>query len=192
MRNRIAIGTTGAFVLAALGCFPPAEEPQDVTGAPVTSGATATSSQPFQDGVLIAQTYIEAPYDSVWRRFTDVEAFADWFSAPGLMFGAAPGDSVAWGNQDGVLYRGVLQRLEPGVGLTHTFSFTFVEPGEESVVDIQIVEAGPVTRVRIEHDCSNAPQTAQIISPVGWVKDLARLKTLLETGTPMPWPEDPA
>jgi len=30
-----------------------------------------------------------------------------------------------------------------------------------------------------------------MISPVGWPKSLSRLKTLLESGTAMPWPVEP-
>ena len=58
-----------------------------------------------------------------------------------------------------------------------------VDAAHESEVE------GPVVYVSIQHDCTNAPRTREIITPVGWPKALARLKSHLESGSPMPWPE---
>ena len=66
--------------------------------------------------------------------------------------------------------------------------FGFDEPPTR--VGIDLIPQGPVTLVEVCHDCTDAPQTRTIVSPVGWLKSLSRLKTWLETGTPMPWPED--
>lgn len=145
---------------------------------------------PEPSETLTAQVYIEAPYDSVWRYLTDADRFASWHSAPGLAFGRSVGDSVVWGTADRVLYRGRLERLEPGTGFQHTFSFTFVEPVEVSRVEWNVVARGPVVWVRVAHDCRGAPGTRDVITDVGWTKSLSRLKTLLETGTAMPWPEE--
>lgn len=150
-------------------------------------GATARGGT-----VLTARTYIHAPYDSVWARFTTVEGFRDWFSAPGLSFGLAPGDSLVWGEPGTPVYGGVLERLQKGRGLAFTFAFTFLDTPEESRVEVDIVERGEVVWVHLRHDCREAPATAEVISPVGWTKNLSRLKTLLETGRPMPWPEEGA
>lgn len=178
MAPRAALPLTGALLAAC------------TAGGDRPATAGSDDGSPATDPVLAAQTYIHAPYDSVWTRFTEVDAFADWFSAPGLAFGDTPGDSLAWGEPGAPVYGGMLERLEKGRGLAFTFAFTFVDPPEESRVEVDIVEQGEVVWVRLRHDCRDAPRTAGIISPVGWTKSLSRLKTLLETGRPMPWPDD--
>lgn len=139
--------------------------------------------------VLTASAYIEASYDAVWERFTQAEGYEAWYSSPCREFGSLPGDPVVWGNEERVFYRGTLKRIKKGEGLTHTFQFVgfgFEEP--PTPVEIDVLERGETVLVSIRHDCRSAPKTCDIISPVGWLKSLSRLKTLLETGRVMPWP----
>ncbi len=158
----------------------------------LAAGPPPTASEAPSATVLTASAFIEASYEAVWERFTKAEAYEAWYSSPCREFGAHPGDPVVWGNEERVLYRGALERIEKGVGLTHTFQFVgfgFEEP--PTSVEIDIFERGETVLVAIRHDCTEAPKTCEIISPVGWLKSLSRLKTLLETGRAMPWPEDP-
>lgn len=139
--------------------------------------------------VLTAQLYIEADYDDVWQRFTDASLYADWYSSPCREFGAAPGAAVVWGNDERIFYQGELVRLEKGKGLAHTFQFVgfgFDEP--PTLVEIDIVQHGPVVLVTVRHETAGAPRTRDMITEVGWLKSLSRLKTLLEAGRTMPWP----
>ena len=153
--------------------------------SPRASQASSTTS-------LTASAYIEASYDAVWERFTQAEGYEEWYSSPCREFGSRPGERVVWGNAERILYRGTLERIEKGKGLVHTFQFVgfgFEEP--PTPVEIDILERGETVLVSIRHDCTEAPKTCDIISPVGWLKSLSRLKTLLETGRVMPWPESP-
>ena len=139
-----------------------------------------------------AEIFVHAPYDQVWQHFTTPSAYTEWSSAPGREFGEAPGDPVAWGPAERVLYRGTIEAIARGVGITHTFEFVgfgFEEP--PSRVQIAIQERGEVVWVEILHRFEDAPQTAALIGPHGWSQALSRLKTLLETGRAMPWPEFP-
>ena len=139
--------------------------------------------------VLVARAYIEADYDRVWEHFTRAEAFADWYTVPCRTFGTTPGDALVWATEERVIYRGRMVQAEKGRGISWEFRFEgfgFEEPMTR--VDFDIVERGPTVLVSVRHDVSTAPQTSDIISPVGWTKPLSRLKTLLETGTAMPWP----
>jgi len=183
--SRLRRRTSGLAGLAiGLACAQPGDPPPDGAGA-----ATPMEAERCE---LLAQSYIHAPYGEVWQSLTTAEAFGAWHSAPGLTFGAEPGDSVVWGTEDGALYRGVLRALERGTGFEHTFSFTFLEEPEESWVRWEVVEQGEVVFVRVRHDCTGAPGTAAVITDVGWTKSVERLKTLLETGTAMPWPAEGA
>ena len=140
--------------------------------------------------MLTARLYIGGRYADVWSSFTKAEKYAHWSSAPCLEFASTPGGAVVWGDATRVVYRGTLETLEEGRGLSHTFQFVgfgFDEPPTR--VGIDLIPQGPVTLVEVCHDCTDAPQTRTIVSPVGW-QSLSRLKTWLETGTPMPWPED--
>lgn len=140
--------------------------------------------------VLEARVYILADYDVVWDHFTRADLYAEWYSAPCLEFGSEAGDDLRWGTARDVVYRGTLRSLEKGEGLSHTFQFVgfgFEEPS--TPVEIEIRQQGPTVFVHVRQDCNGAPRTQDMIGPVGWAKVLSRLKTLLETGTAMPWPE---
>ncbi len=149
-----------------------------------------SGDQPQGGEHLRAWAYIEAPYDEVWRSFTEPEAYEAWFSSPCTAFGGSPGDLVEWGQDGRVFYRGKVIYLDYGSGLAFTWNFVgfgFEEP--ETVVEVKIIERGETVLVQLDHDCTRAPRTSEIISPVGWLKSLSRLKTLLETGEAMAWPE---
>ena len=151
-----------------------------------------TASEAPSVTVLTASVYIEASYDAVWERFTKAEAYEGWYSSPCREFGARPGDPVVWGNEERVFYRGTVKRVKKGAGLAHTFQFVgFGFEEQPTLVEIDILERGKTILVSIRHDCSDAPKTCEMVSAVGWQKSLSRLKTLLETGRAMPWPEDP-
>ncbi len=159
---------------------------------PLATGFLGCSSPPPPADVLTADAYVEAPYPDVWRRFTEAGAFADWFSAPCLAFGTLPGEEVVWGTPERELYRGRLTRYEPGRGLGFTFRFVGFDFDErETPVEVTLVRRGPTVLVRLRHDVTGAPRTKEVITDLGWQKSLSRLKTLLETGRPMAWPEEP-
>ena len=142
--------------------------------------------------MLVARTYIAADYDRVWSAFATAEGYGPWYSTPCREFGATPGDECVWAIDGRVTYRGKLLRLEHGAGLAHTFSFVDFGFDETTTVAIDVVRQGPVVYVGVHHDCSGAPETRAMITPVGWTKSLARLKSLLEGGMAMPWPEGKA
>lgn len=140
--------------------------------------------------VRTAQLYIGAEYDVVWDHFTKPGLYGAWSSAPGLEFSTTPGGRVAWGTSDRAMYEGTLIEATKGQGLSHTFGFTWLEE-PKSRVEISILERGPAVLVTLRHDCTQAPRTAEMIGELGWAKSLSRLKTLLESGTAMPWPTEP-
>ena len=147
--------------------------------------------EPGRD-ILTARAYIEADYDEVWGRFTRAEAFAEWYTVPCREFGLEPGDALIWADGERVVYRGRLLRVEKGFGISWEFRFIgfgFEEP--MTPVDVEILERGATVLVSLRHDVTGAPRTSEIISPTGWAKPLSRLKTLLETERPMPWPAEP-
>ena len=59
---------------------------------------------------------------------------------------------------------------------------------EHSRVTYGIEKRGPVCKLTVTHELADAPKTAGHVAG-GWGVVLAGLKTLLETGRPMPMPE---
>jgi len=59
---------------------------------------------------------------------------------------------------------------------------------EHSRVTYEIEKRGPVCKLTVLHELAHAPKTAKHVAN-GWGVVLAGLKTLLETGRPMPMPE---
>ncbi|MEM8885612.1 MAG: SRPBCC domain-containing protein [Planctomycetota bacterium] len=137
--------------------------------------------------------YIQADYDAVWERLTTAEGYAGWYSMGGRVFATEPGGAVEWGTADRVLILGKLDAIEKGRGFVHTFQFRGLGFDDEptSLVTWTVEQQGPVVLVRVRHVAQRAPETMAMIGDVGWPKALNRLKTLLETGKPMPWPEEP-
>ena len=153
-------------------------------------GSARCTDAPGAAPVITARAYIEAPYDEVWARFTEAAMYEAWYSSPCVAFGAAPGEACVWGWPERVTYEGEVLWIERGRGVAHTFDFVGFGFDDEppTPVEILIEDARPTVLVTLRHDCAGAPRTYEMISDVGWQKSISRLKTLLETGRPMPWP----
>ncbi len=138
--------------------------------------------------LIRAATYIRASYEEVWKALTRPDRQGSWYVAPCLAFGWEEGERVAWGQPGAPTIEGELTAWEPAIAFAHTFEFTrFDEP--QSFVEWQIHPQGEVVWVEVKHHFTEeAPETQAIVTD-GWTVVLARLKTLLETGDPMPWPE---
>jgi len=63
---------------------------------------------------------------------------------------------------------------------------------ESSRVTYLIEKRGEVCKLAVTHELADAPKTAKHVSKDGWTLILSTLKTLLETGEPMPMPEQAA
>jgi hypothetical protein len=55
-------------------------------------------------------------------------------------------------------------------------------------VTYAIEKRGEVCKLSVTHDCAGAPKTAKHVGHEGWQLVLSGLKTLLETGKPLPAP----
>ena len=147
----------------------------------------------MQDGVREYLTYVHAAYDDVWDALTSADRHAEWNVAPCLCFGRRSGARCAWGEPGNPVIVGRVTSWKPTTGaFAHTFSFTFSDE-PDSLVEWEIEEQGEVVSVTVRHHLGSRrerPQTRGIVEG-SWFLVLARLKTLLETGGPMPWPAGP-
>jgi len=182
-----AVAPAGTASEGASATASPAGSSARGGGAGGRSGAASPSS-----ALLVARTYIRAEPSEVWRHFTEPSALSRWSTAECKVFEPRPGGAMRFSNGVRTVYEGEVLRVDEGTGLAYTFRFVgfgFDEPA--SHVRVDVLPRGETVFVSIRHDCTGAPRTAAMIGPVGWTKSLARLKTLLETGRPMPWPKDP-
>lgn len=140
------------------------------------------------ESVLVrAATYLVAPYDAVWSALTRPERQGAWYVAPCLAFGWEEGARVAWGHEEPVI-EGKLTAWQPASHFAHTFEFTRLDE-PPSLVEWHVMSLGEVVWVEVKHHLDEEAVETQAIVTDGWITVLARLKTLLETGSPMPWPE---
>ncbi|MHC4939457.1 MAG: SRPBCC domain-containing protein [Planctomycetota bacterium] len=160
------------LAVLVLGC---ASKPKSTTGETIERDAAV---------------YIAAEYDEIWMKLTTAEEFASWYSLAGIAFPHDRDKELQWGPPGRVMIRGTLRWIEKGKGFAHSFQFRGLgfddEPESEVVWDV--TQQGPVVLVRVRHTATDAPETMKMIGELGWAKSLNRLKTLLETGTPMAWP----
>ena len=63
---------------------------------------------------------------------------------------------------------------------------------EQSRVTYLIEKRGEVSKLTVTHELAEAPLTAKHVDSDGWQLVLSGLKTLLETGQPMPMPQPAA
>lgn len=147
----------------------------------------------MQDGTREYVTYVDASYDDVWEALVTPERHADWNVAPCLAFGHRSGARCQWGEPDKAVIEGRITSWRPAKGsFAHTFRFTFSDE-PESLVEWEVEEQGEVVSLTVRHALGGGrerPQTRSLVED-GWFLVLARLKTLLETGGPMPWPTGP-
>ncbi len=138
--------------------------------------------------IVRAATYIHAPYEAVWRAVTRPDYQGDWYVAPCLTFGWERGERVAWGQEEKPVIEGKLTAWQPATRVAFTFEFTSLDE-PTSLVEWQVQPMGEIVWVEVRHLFEeDAPETQAIVTD-GWTLVLARLKTLLESGNPMPWPE---
>ena len=141
------------------------------------------------------EVYIRATPQQVWHALLDPEMTRQYFH--GTAFDRPPvqgerfSTSIAGG---GPAVDGVVEVLDPPHRLVHTWHVLYdAELADEPVSRVEwIVElAGEgLTRLRVVHsDLAQSPKTWADVRH-GWVWILDGLKTLLETGTPLPGTTD--
>ncbi len=135
--------------------------------------------------------YIGAPPATVFAYLTRGEHTARYYFGMAINDPAAVGDPVWFGPDEAKSpIRGQVAAFEAPTRFAHTFAFGhFDEPA--TTVEFTLHQHGPaVTRLETRHygfDSTDSGTYNDICS--GWPAILSGLKTLLETGEGLPWPE---
>jgi uncharacterized protein YndB with AHSA1/START domain len=141
----------------------------------------------------VYEIFIHAPIQRVWDALLDPDFTVQYFHGTRFESDFEPGSgyrNVLPGDRDAV--DGVIEEIEPPHRLVMTWHVLYdvaLASEPPSRVEWNLTEAnddGSVTRVTLRHgDLAMSPMTWQHVR-LGWVEILDGLKTLLETGHPMP------
>jgi uncharacterized protein YndB with AHSA1/START domain len=141
----------------------------------------------------VYEIYIRTTPDELWRAITDPERTHRYFHETRVLSSWKRDASIVYRQDDGAnAIEGSILEADPPRRLVHTFRFP--NHNEASVdapsrVTWEITPMGDVCRLVLTHDgFEGETATYRTVSDVGWTPILDSLKTLIETGDPMPMP----
>jgi uncharacterized protein YndB with AHSA1/START domain len=151
--------------------------------------AKETLSTPTQ----VYQVFIRSTPDRIWEAITDPRFTTKYFHGTRVELQLVAGSEYRGIAPDGssVWVDGEVLEVDPPKRLVHTWLARY-DPetaGEEpSRVTWEIEDRGDgMCLLTVVHDqLEGAPKTAESVSGQGWMYVLSGLKTLLETGDPLP------
>ncbi|WP_052109273.1 SRPBCC family protein [Knoellia sinensis] len=139
----------------------------------------------------VYQIYIRAEIEDVWHALTDPDSTRQYFHATHWTTPPVAGEAFQTHLPDGtVAVDGMVEEVDPPHRLVHTWRAVYDEElGAEpaSRVSWILTRAGEgLTHLRLVHDrLESSPLTEENVRD-GWVWILDSLKSLLETGSPLP------
>ena len=134
--------------------------------------------------------FIGAPASRVWEALVTPAQTAEYYLVPMQSLDLSPGGEIRYGGADESVISGTVRDVDPGVLLEHTFSLAHRPEDPESLVVYELEDMGGMTRLCLSHgEFSTENGTYADISG-GWPIILSSLKTYLETGESLPWPDD--
>ncbi|PTX94688.1 hypothetical protein DB346_21960 [Verrucomicrobia bacterium LW23] len=163
---------------------------------PAPSPAPAAQPESAEKQEFVYHAYIAKPAEDVWKALTTPDIINKYYMVPVLKLELKTGGDITYGTGDNVAISGKIKELRTpdnpegkAATLTHTFRF-HGSKDPESEVAYYIRPYGPkMCRLTLTHTFPKKCQTLEDISN-GWPVILSSLKTLLETGLAMPWPEN--
>ena len=132
--------------------------------------------------------YIQTSVDKLWDAITTPEITLQYFHNTAVRSDFEKGSSIEYVlNKDGeerVAVTGEIVEIEPKKRLVHTFAFPSHDDAP-SVVSYDIEAQGDVTKLTVTHAFESETETFKGTSQ-GWPHIFSAMKTLLETGKPLP------
>lgn len=140
---------------------------------------------------ITRRIYIGAPAEEVWPWLVEPERVRQYSLSELVNQPAAAGDPLRYvGRVAGqLLIEGVVEELVEGRRLVHTFQFQFEELEPASRVTYELLRYGDrMCCLELRHEgLEPGGETFKSVS-ASWDVALSSLKTLIETGQPLPWP----
>ncbi|MGA5763832.1 ArsR/SmtB family transcription factor [Nonomuraea bangladeshensis] len=158
---------------------------------------------PMDKPEFVYTTYIGTTPERLWQALTD-PAFTERYWATTFKTDWAPGSEMTWDNHGVVISdpEQVVLESEPYRRLSYTWHTFTPELGQRfgwdeeflgklagerrSKVTFEIEPVGEKVKLTVVHDGFEPGSTAAQMVSVGWPEVISGLKTLLETGAPLP------
>jgi uncharacterized protein YndB with AHSA1/START domain len=143
---------------------------------------------------LVCETYIRASAPAIWQALTDPAFTTRYYYGCAVESAWGEGAPVRYLEPTGaVAVEGTIIEAEPPRRLVMTFAIRF-DPAAAieapSRVTWEITPFDGVCRLTLVHDGFHGADTTYRIVATGWTPLVAGLKTLLETGEPLPFAPD--
>jgi uncharacterized protein YndB with AHSA1/START domain len=144
-------------------------------------------------GTQVYQMYINAPQEKVWEAITTPEIVATYFFGSQTEGSYEPGTKIRMASPDGAQEWGnnTVLEADPPRRLVHTWRSLYdpemaSEPESRVTWEIEALPGG-YSKLTVIHDKLDAsPKTAASVT--GWTYILSSLKSVVETGNPLPPP----
>lgn len=136
--------------------------------------------------------YINVPASRLWEAITSPTLIDEYFILPTASFDLFEGGHICFGATNNKIIDGVIDLIEAPSRLGYSFAFTHYPDEPASRVVYMIEEIGPnLSCLYLRHE--NLLLTSRTFQDVtiGWDRILSEMKTFLETGRGLNWPEDP-
>lgn len=140
---------------------------------------------------LVNHIIIKAPQERVWEAITKPEFTSRYYYGSSLKTNLTVGSPFTYHMQDGSpIIEGEVVLSDPPTRLVHTYHSLWPPMNEDAPTKVTWeLESMPggVTKVTVVHeDFQGETTTYQGLQSGGWTWILSSMKTLLETGEPMP------
>ena len=145
-------------------------------------------SDPMSKPEFTYTTYIAKPVEKVWNAITQKQLIDQYYLAPIHTLELRVGGTISYGVGKEFI-KGEITRLETNKLLTHTFNFAGDESKKTVVTYSLSSVGGEVCALTVNHTGFESEDQTYANITGGWPSILSALKTLLETGNTMPWPE---
>ncbi len=137
----------------------------------------------------VFQIFIRTTPEKLWQALTDGALTQQYYFSTRAESTWKPGANYRYANADGsTLLSGEVLEAVPPQRLVTTFNPVWDEnaaKGPASKVTFEIAALGPVCKLTLTHEDLEVHNMTDGLSE-GWAQILSGLKTLLETGEPMP------
>jgi uncharacterized protein YndB with AHSA1/START domain len=132
--------------------------------------------------------YIKASLQQVWNALTNPDVTEQYWGGTRIESEWQRGATVRYLREGQVMDEHLILEVQPPAKLVHTFQPLFGEFKDEapSKVTIELKDGGELVRLALVHDNFAPDSKVYRACREGWPMILSGLKTLLETGTPMP------
>lgn len=133
-------------------------------------------------------TFIGKPAKEVWSALTEKKIIDRYHMAPVHTLELKEGGRISYGG-DAELITGTVTEIDAPKRLAHTFKFVGSEDAETKVTyEIKAI-GDSMCSLTISHTGFEADNQSFANVTGGWPVIASSLKTLLETGRSLPWPE---